>query len=1385
MSDETANGTSYLDSLTSSAPADQGTEPASGGSTSYLDSLTSSTPPAEAKPQSDWWQDYWGPLAPHASQAFASSSNGQPAAMPASDPFTTRNLLANRTPYLQDIQAGSLADADSDSKERAAQSASRLAQIDHVLGVMGQNDLAQPVANSSARDMISSLDHPKLMSSQRYREVYNSALPVLGESDAQAYAKQTIAQQAHDIPYLRDGIMGDLMGMPDDSAFRAHYPEAVSPAIDFVPPEGRGIEGSTPDPWQADTTHYTPVEYAENLAEATRGGLRKAAGGLLQMVGEAPQVLGNELIPAYGGTPEAVQPNTLSEAGAFEHAKGAQEQEVASGHLIPEPGAKDSFVSKIPYFAQSLVEGAPQLFMGASAMGLSAAGDKYGEARANGEAPDIALKTSGVDGAVNYLAGKLLLDATVGKEAVAGMGGLAKSTGTGATVNLATEAANIYNEKYVEGKDVSADEVKQRLANAFESGVVQSSALHGAGMAIGAGEHGAQAVAEEVVQPTAEETATPEAASTEQAAEAIVGAPAAPEAMPPIVRADDAKRAALQQTVNEHVQAGRYTPEQAQAVMENMEPARRDQLTGLLEKEHHDDAIARAQDWVQQTGQPAQYMTFDLRGINALNAAKGHTATNTDIAALANIVKEEAGPHSELVRNGGDEIAGPVYGITPEEAQALRDRVEQRGAAYSTSIGADQIKNPKYPDQFGTGIVGHTAEITPGTAVHEIASNADYDLERRKENGPGTRVEAGDLRDATGIAGVGGADAEGESGVGRAPTGEPEPAATSAAERPGSENSGDGEPVKVVRTPVGEVHVETAAGQERSGANEDGTPWTRIMRHDYGYLKGVPGRDGGSMDVLLGENPENPVRPVFVIDQKNGAGEFDEHKVLVGFKNQRDAERAYLSEYPRGWQGMGAVHQMSGADFRAWAATTGREEAHVGKVAPDVPRVTLRNQQSDAVSFHGVRRDDSVNSQHDAIGNQAPRLSLPNATNHLRDRTYFDQATAGGGEGHESVLNNLYDLDTDPRNVVDRAREKLVEHGLPEDHDHMANEVERQIVADGFDGYKAGDQAVTLGGDVPVREHPNEVEQRPAEPEQVRGPAQRGLVDEGAQAAERAEPGGNAARHGEDQPLPWQSAGNEATAEGVGSGARQREPIPREPQGRERAPEDSGGLTSIRNADVDVQREARGAEQLTKRPVSPHQASIGRAHEALQNDPTHGQKLALDLIEKPRAPSQDETAVLQIENRRLSDAYKTALDEGMKAMKGGDRNAEINARVRMREIEEEWNNVERAGRLAGSEWGRSGGMRALAVDKDNVLHSLATAKMKNGGELSAAQRKMFEDLHAELDRLKADAAQRQDNTGRRPISAKLRGTADEKFSSLADRLRAIKPEEHMTKECAL
>lgn len=120
-----------------------------------------------------------------------------------------------------------------------------------------------------------------------------------------------------------------------------------------------------------------------------------------------------------------------------------------------------------------------------------------------------------------------------------------------------------------------------------------------------------------------------------------------------------------------------------------------------------------------------------------------------------------------------------------------------------------------------------------------------------------------------------------------------------------------------------DVTIENPKGSERSGKDVNGTPWSVTMNNDYGYIRGTEGVDGDHIDVFLSDNPADG--KVYVIDQMNEDGSFDEHKVMYGFNSALAAKSAYMKNYSPGWKGLGKTTEVSKELFNEWVKSSKRK----------------------------------------------------------------------------------------------------------------------------------------------------------------------------------------------------------------------------------------------------------------------------------------------------------------------------------------------------------------------------------------------------------------------------------------------------------------------------
>lgn len=125
-----------------------------------------------------------------------------------------------------------------------------------------------------------------------------------------------------------------------------------------------------------------------------------------------------------------------------------------------------------------------------------------------------------------------------------------------------------------------------------------------------------------------------------------------------------------------------------------------------------------------------------------------------------------------------------------------------------------------------------------------------------------------------------------------------------------------------------DVSIEQPKGSVRSGVDVSGNKWETTMQNTYGYIRGTEGVDGDHIDVFLTNDIDGwNGRRVYIVDQYNEDGTFDEHKVMLGFNDEADAQDAYLSNYEKGWEYKHKLVMSSAnlEDFEKWINSSHRK----------------------------------------------------------------------------------------------------------------------------------------------------------------------------------------------------------------------------------------------------------------------------------------------------------------------------------------------------------------------------------------------------------------------------------------------------------------------------
>ena len=123
--------------------------------------------------------------------------------------------------------------------------------------------------------------------------------------------------------------------------------------------------------------------------------------------------------------------------------------------------------------------------------------------------------------------------------------------------------------------------------------------------------------------------------------------------------------------------------------------------------------------------------------------------------------------------------------------------------------------------------------------------------------------------------------------------------------------------------------------ETRQGTIRRGEGWSVIMPCDYGYIRRVGSAEGEEewLDCFVG--PWHSSRKVWVIDaMKSDGTTFDEHKLMIGFKTEREAIATFKKAYNDSVKRIGAITEMdmSSLEFKNWIA-------HGNKYEPMAPEL--------------------------------------------------------------------------------------------------------------------------------------------------------------------------------------------------------------------------------------------------------------------------------------------------------------------------------------------------------------------------------------------------------------------------------------------------------------
>lgn len=115
------------------------------------------------------------------------------------------------------------------------------------------------------------------------------------------------------------------------------------------------------------------------------------------------------------------------------------------------------------------------------------------------------------------------------------------------------------------------------------------------------------------------------------------------------------------------------------------------------------------------------------------------------------------------------------------------------------------------------------------------------------------------------------------------------------------------------------ISIENPKGSYRRYKDENGDEKKNLMKYHYGYFTNTTGngKDGDAVDVFIGPKIDD-IQYVYVVDQNNENGDFDESKVMLGFNSTEHAKNGYLSNYSPDWKGFRNITKVTLNVFKRW-----------------------------------------------------------------------------------------------------------------------------------------------------------------------------------------------------------------------------------------------------------------------------------------------------------------------------------------------------------------------------------------------------------------------------------------------------------------------------------
>lgn len=186
--------------------------------------------------------------------------------------------------------------------------------------------------------------------------------------------------------------------------------------------------------------------------------------------------------------------------------------------------------------------------------------------------------------------------------------------------------------------------------------------------------------------------------------------------------------------------------------------------------------------------------------------------------------------------------------------------------------------------------------------------------------------------------------------------------------------------------------------------------------------------------------------------------------------------------------------------------------------------------------------------------------------------------------------------------------------------------------------------------------------------------------------------------------------------------------------------------TSIQNAVVDQEREARGLPPLMKEAQRDFGTVWNDALAKIDASRSIGKDAADDLIKdiqkKPRATTDEENAILLHKKIEVSNALDKVNQKILDAHESGDQSALVEGRFERARLEDSLVDIDEVSRTSGTELGRGLNARKMMANEDFSLAKMVVDKRaaNDGRPLTDAEHTHIADLHKKINELQSDFA---------------------------------------------